>query len=114
MAVANQRRQFGILIALQAAIGVVLHQRRVARVEILAGAQIAREVRGGGAERVVAAVEAAGGVIERDAERRVGIAMAFQFLPVAGGQRNAVAVVDGAARDLARQRVDARIVLRRV
>ena len=112
MPVADERRQFGVLVALQPAIGVVLHQRCVAGVKILAGAQVARQVRGGGAERVVAAVEAAGGRLERDAERGVGIAMALQFLPVAGGERNAVAVVDGAARNLARQRVDARIVLR--
>ena len=112
MAVANERRQFRVLISLQAPVGVVLRQRRVARVKILSGAQIAGEVGSGGAERVVTAVEAAGSGIELDAKRRIGIAVAFQFLPVAGGQRNAVAVVDGSARDLARQRVDARVVLR--
>ena len=112
MAVADERRQFGVLVALQAAIGVVLDQRCVGGVKVFAGAQIARQVRGGGAERVVAAVEAAGGRVERNAQRVVGIAMTLEFLPVAGGERNAVAVVDGAARDLARQRVDARIVLR--
>ena len=112
MTITDKGRELSVVVALQAAIVVVLHQRRVGGVKILSGAQIAGEVRGGRAERIVAAVEAAGGGVERNAERGVGIAMALQFLPVAGGQRNAVAVVDGAARNLVRQGIDARIVLR--
>jgi hypothetical protein len=112
MPVADERRQFAILVPLQPAIGVVLHQGRVAGVKILAGTQIAGQVDGGRAEGVVTAVEPAVRRLERNAEGAVGIAMPLQFLPVAGRERHAVAVVDGSAGDLARQRVDPRVVLR--
>src|ERR1019366_1134648 len=97
MAVADEGSQLGVLVTLQAAIGVVFHDACVSGVKILAGAQIAGEVDRGGAERVMAAVEAAVRRLQRNAARGVGIAMPLQFLPVAGGEGDAVAVVDGSA-----------------
>ena len=112
VAVADQGRELGVLVAAQLLVGIVLDQGGVGRVEVLAGAQVADQVRGGGAERVVARFEAGAGAVERDAERFVLGAAALQVGPVAGGERDAVAVVDVAARDLARDGIQARVVLR--
>ena len=80
--------------------------------EVLAGSEVADDVSGGGAERDSGGFRSACHAIERDAERFVLGLVPRQFLPVAGGQRDAVAVVNAAARDLARDRVHSRIVLR--
>ena len=61
MPVAHQRRQLRILIALQLGVGIVLHQRSVGGVKILARAQVAQQVRRRRAERIVPAVEARAG-----------------------------------------------------
>ena len=78
MAVADQRREFGVLVALQLRDWNRAPPASVGGVEILAGAQVADQVRGGGAERIVAAVEAGAGAVERDAERFVFGAAALQ------------------------------------
>src|SRR5439155_14740208 len=110
--IADQRRELRVFVALQLAVGIVLHERGVAGVEVLAGAQVAGQVRGRGAERIVAGIEAAGGSIERDAERGVIGAAPIELRPVAGGEWNPVAGVDAAARDFAGPRGHARVVLR--
>jgi hypothetical protein len=112
MAIAHQRHQLGILVALQPRIGIVLHQRGVRRVEILAGAQVAQKMRGRRAERIMARVQARTSLIDVDPQRLILRAPVGQLLPVAGGQQHAVAVEDVAAGNLAGDGVDARIVLR--
>ena len=62
-------------------------------------------------KRIVAAVAARAGAVDIDAELLVFRAVLLQFVPVAGGQRQAVAVVDGALGDLAHHILEARIVL---
>src|SRR5439155_1646585 len=67
---------------------------------------------GGGAKRIVARFETRPAAVEGDAERFVLGAAALQAGPVAGREWNAIAVVDVPARDLARDGIQARVVLR--
>ena len=66
MAVAHLRCQFGVFVALQFAVGVVLHQRGIGGVKILARAEVANQVRGGRAEGIMAIVEARACLFQRD------------------------------------------------
>jgi hypothetical protein len=71
MAMAHQRRQLGVVVALQSGVRIALHQRRVAGVEVFARAQIADQVRGGGAKGIVARLEARRSGIGRYLQRGV-------------------------------------------
>ena len=79
--------------------------------KILAGAQIAEEMHGDRTEGIMARIEARAGTVDIDAQRLILRATGFQFLPIAGGEQHAVAIEDVAARDLARDGVDAWVVL---
>src|ERR1017187_8649445 len=80
--------------------------------ETLASAQVAQEMRGRRAERIMARVQARTSLVDGDPQGLILRAPLDQLLPVAGGQQHAVAIEDVAARDLVRDGVDARIVLR--
>src|SRR5215472_18184089 len=110
MPMTDKPRQFLVFITLEDGVGVVLHQRGVGRVKVLLRAKVADDMRGGSTEWIEAAAGAE--FIDRDAELLVGRAVRFQFRPTAGGQRNAVAVENAAARNLFREGTHARIVLR--
>ena len=77
-----------------------------------AGAQVAEQMNGRASERIMAAVQARARLIDIYAQLFMVGAMPLQFVPGAGGKRNAVAVVDRAARKLAGERIQAWIVLR--
>ena len=63
MPIADQRRQLAIIgEALQLDVGIVLDQRRIGRVEILAGAQISQDVRRQRAERIMPVVQPRAGL----------------------------------------------------
>src|SRR3989442_14596616 len=66
----------------------------------------------GASEWIMAAVPARARLVDVDSELFVIGAMAFQFVPGAGSEGNAVAIVDCAACQLSRERIEARIVLR--
>ena len=96
MPIADQRRQFVKSVKpCKRRVEIVLDQRCVGSVEVFAGPKIAEQMNGRGAERIVAAFDPRAGLVNGDAELFVIGAMPFQFVPVAGGERNAVAVEDG-------------------
>src|ERR1035437_1520557 len=64
-----------------------------------------------GVIRAFAGFGARAGAIDIDAEGRVIGAVLLEFAPIAGGERQAVAVVDSALGDLAHDGLQARIVL---
>src|ERR1022692_4275501 len=80
--------------------------------ETLASAQVAQEMRGRRAERIMARVQARTSLVDGDPQGLILRAPQFELLPIAGGQQHAVAIEDVAAGDLAGDGVDARIVLR--
>src|SRR5690242_16733925 len=87
----------------------MLHQRSIRRVETLAGAKIAKQVKGGCAERIMPGITGRSDLIGRYTETLVFCAMTLDFSPVAGCQQNAIAVIDVAARNGSREQIQARI-----
>ncbi len=100
-----------VVIAAQAARRIALHEGGVGGAPAGARAQIAQQVEHQAAEGIMPGLAARTGAVDIDAERLVIGAMLFQFVPIAGGQRQAVAVVDGALGNLAHDLLQARIVL---
>src|ERR1022692_3909551 len=76
-----------------------------------ARAQVAQQVESQAFERIVPALGAQTGLIDIDAELLVLRAFFLQLVPIAGGQRKTVAVVDAALGNVARDLLEARIVL---
>ena len=100
-----------VVVAAQAARGIALDERRVARGPAGARAEVAQEIEEQAAEGIVARFVARAGAVDIDAELLVVGAMLFEFGPIAGGEGEAVAVVDAAHGDLAHHELEAGIVL---
>ena len=100
-----------VVIAAQAARFVALHEGGVAGAPSQARAQVAEQIEHQAAEGIVAAVAARAGAVDVDAESLVIGAAPGEFVPVAGGERQPVAIVDGAHGYLAHHFLETRIVL---
>src|SRR5262249_17532007 len=96
MPISNQASQFIELVALEARVGVMFHERCVGCMEILARSQIANDLSQRSAKGIVPRLEPRCRGVERNAQCFVRRAMALQFLPRARRQWNPVAVVDAA------------------
>src|SRR5262245_28626084 len=88
-----------------------LHKRRVARAPAFACADIAQKVEQQRTEWVVARFGPRAYAVNFNAHLMIFGAMLFELVPVAGGERKAIAVVDRALRDHAHDFLEARVVL---
>src|SRR5262249_44597542 len=82
-----------IVVATKAARLVAFYEGSVAGAPTHAGTQIAQQIERQTAERIVPAVSAHAGAIDVDSQRFVLGAMLFQFIPITGGEGQAVPVV---------------------
>ena len=98
MAIANQAAQFvKIGESFERRVEIVFNQRCVGSLEVFRGSEIAEQMNGRGTERIVAGLDTRAGIVNGDAELFVSGAMPFEFAPVAGSERKAVAVENGTA-----------------
>ncbi len=95
MAVTRQRRQLGELVACSLALESCSTSEALVAWKFSPVRRSPTTCSVAAAEGIVARVEARAALVERDAERFVIRAMLLQFRPTAGGERDAVAVVDG-------------------
>ena len=90
---------------------IALHERCVGGAPALARPQVAQQVEHQPAERIMPAFAARAGLVDIDSQSLVIGAMFFQQVPIAGRQRQPVAVVDGALGNIAHHFLQPRVVL---
>src|ERR1700685_2911695 len=90
----------------------MLDQRRVGRVEIVAGSQVSQQMRCHRSERIMPVVQPRTGLVDRNTQLLVLIAMPFQLRPIAGREQYTISVENVSTPDLARQRIEPRVSLR--
>jgi hypothetical protein len=99
-----------VVVALQTDSEVALHERAVRSAPVGARTDIAEQMEGQRSEGVATRVGAITGLVDIDTDFLVLRAMLLEFSPAAGSQRQAGAVVDGAALQRACSGDEARVV----